>query len=314
MGYLLEWVGARARWVLAVGVIAAFFMPEISAALRPFLTPLVAFVFCIAMARIDLPDMARRLTRPVHLMRLTLWSLGLMAVTPAIYWLIGHGVGLPESYVAALVYSGVTPPITSAAALCLIIGLNAVFALELTMMASLLTPLIGPVVVLLLLGDTVPVDAVSLGLRVGGMIIGGAVAAYALQRLMGRARIQRNAGAFDGMAAIAMWLVVVAVLDGAGSRILGAPEEAACLLLLALAFNFGGQAVWALVFQATTPDKAGAASLMWGNRTVAIYLAALPFDPVFALYVAFSQIPMLFTPLVMGAYLARVERTPRPEG
>lgn len=308
MGDLLEWIGARARWVLAVGVIAAFFMPGLSAALRPYIVPLVAFVFCIAMARIDLPGMARKLLGPAHLGRLVLWSLALMALTPALYWGLGTAVGLPESYVAALVYSGVTPPITSAAALCLIIGLNAGFALELTLMASLLTPLIGPVVALLLLGDAVPVDPVALGLRVAVMIVGGALGALALQAAMGWERIQANAKRFDGLAAIAMWLVVAAVLDGAGARILASPEEAIGILLLALAFNFGGQIVWAALFRRISPDCAGAAGLMWGNRTVALYLAALPFDPVFALYVAFFQIPMLFTPLAMGPYLRWTER------
>jgi hypothetical protein len=42
---------------------------------------------------------------------------------------------------------------------------------------------------------------------------------------------------------------------------------------------------------------------MWGNRNVAIYLAALPPDPLFGLYVALYQLPMLFTPLVLGRLL-----------
>ncbi|MEM6912693.1 MAG: hypothetical protein AAF511_01810 [Pseudomonadota bacterium] len=312
MGFLLEWVGMRARWVLAVGVVAAFFMPQVSAALRPFLTPLVAFVFCIAMARIDLLGMARRLAQPQHLGRLILWSLTLMAVTPVIYWLIGNGLGLPNAYVAALVYSGVTPPITSAAALCLMIGLNAAFALELTVLASLMTPLIGPFIVFALLGDAVPIDAISLGVRVAVMVLGGALAALALQTAMGRDAINAQAKRFDGMASIAMWLVVVAVLDGAGERILAAPADAFGILFLALAFNFGGQLFWAVVLRPVAPEVAGSAALMWGNRTVALYLAALPFDPVFALYVAFFQIPMLFTPLVMGKYLRRMELSSLP--
>ena len=48
---------------------------------------------------------------------------------------------------------------------------------------------------------------------------------------------------------------------------------------------------------------AGAAGRMWGNRNVALYLAALPPDPLFGLYVACYQLPMLFTPLVLGRLL-----------
>jgi hypothetical protein len=52
---------------------------------------------------------------------------------------------------------------------------------------------------------------------------------------------------------------------------------------------------------------------MWGNRNVSIYFAALPPDPLFGLYVAFYQLPMLFTPLVLGGVL-RGRGAGRPAG
>lgn len=301
----LGWIGSRARWLLAVGVLAAFFMPGASAALRPALAPIVALVFCIAMARIDLGGMLRRLGNARHLLRLSLWSLALMGLTPVVLWLLGHAVGLPDSHIAAMVYTAVAPPITSAAALCLLIGLEAAFALELTMIASLLTPVIGPVVSKALLGEALPVDGFSLGLRVAAIIFGGGLAALALRWSLGAVRIERHAKAFDGLAAIAMWLVVVAVLDGAGARVMAEPGMALGVFALALAVNFGMQIVTAPVVARSWQALGGAAGLMWGNRTVALYLAALPFDPVFALYVAFYQVPMLFTPLIMGPLLIR---------
>lgn len=304
----LGWVGGRARWLLAIGVLAAFFMPVASAALRPALAPIVGLVFCIAMARIDLSAMLRRLGDGRHLMRLTLWSVALMGLTPVLLWALGHLAGLPQSHVAAMVYTAVAPPITSAAALCLLIGLDAAFALELTMVASLLTPVIGPVVSKALLGEALPVDGLSLGLRVGAMILGGGLAALALRHALGAAAIERHAKAFDGLAAIAMWLVVVAVLDGAGVRVMAEPWMALGVFTLALVVNFGMQIVTAPLIGLGWAAQSGAAGLMWGNRTVALYLAALPFDPVFALYVAFYQVPMLFTPLVMGPLLTRTGR------
>ena len=51
---------------------------------------------------------------------------------------------------------------------------------------------------------------------------------------------------------------------------------------------------------------AGATALMWGNRNAALALAALPGNPLLALYVALYQFPMYFTPLVMRPLLARV--------
>lgn len=301
----LGWIGVRARYLLALGVIAAFFMPAFSGALRPWLAPLVASVLCIAMARIDMLGMMARLANPRQLLRLTAWSVALMAGTPLVLWAFGTAVGLPDSYVVAMVYTGVTPPLTSAAALCLMIGLNAGFALELTLVATLLTPLIGPIVVGGLLGQNVPVDAVDLGLRVGGIILGGALSAVVLRWIATAERLAQNAPALDGTSAIVMWLVVVAVLDGAGAQVASAPLQALGVFGLALALNFGPQILAAPLLRPAWPQEASAAALIWGNRTVALYLAALPFDPVFALFVAFYQVPMLFTPLVTGPYLLR---------
>ena len=60
----LAWVGAQARWVLAVGVLLATLMPSLSATLRPFLPGLVVLVLCVSIARLDLGVLARRATRP----------------------------------------------------------------------------------------------------------------------------------------------------------------------------------------------------------------------------------------------------------
>ncbi|MEL6679612.1 MAG: hypothetical protein AAFQ51_12965 [Pseudomonadota bacterium] len=56
---LLEWIGMRARWVLAAGCVAALFLDAASAALRPVLPLLVSLVLGLAMARVDLPLILR---------------------------------------------------------------------------------------------------------------------------------------------------------------------------------------------------------------------------------------------------------------
>ena len=308
---VLGWIGARARWVLAFGVLIAFFLPGLSAMLRPWLGSLVALVFAVALARIDLAGLVRRLARPRQLARLALWSLALMAVTPGLLWMLGEAMSLPPAFTAAMVYAGATPPITSAAALCLMIGLNAAFALELTVVASLLTPLIGPLVAAFLLGSGVPVDPLVLGVNLGAIIVFGGAGAILLRLSLGPHRIESHARAFDGLSALVMWLVVVSVLDRAGPLILSDPGRALGILALAVCVNFGMQAIAAILSRRFAPEVAGAAGLVWGNRTVALYLAALPFDPVFALFVAVFQIPMLTTPLVMGGMLRWAERTRR---
>jgi len=301
----LEWIGARARWVLALGVLIAMFLPALASILRPALPGLVALVVALAMARLDLPGLARRAARPRRLCGLLVWSLALLVLTPAVLWAGGRILGLPPDHLAALVYTGAAPPITSAASLCLMMGLDAALALEITIFASLATPLIGPAVVTLLLGQAVPLDAVDLGIRIAAMIAAGTLGALALRRLAGPERIARNARVFDGVAALAMLTFIIPVFDGVPALIAEAPRFALATFALAVLGNFGLQILVAQAARrALPPGSAGAAGLLWGNRTVALYLAALPHDPAYALYCGLYQFPMLMTPLLMRRVLA----------
>ncbi len=300
----LSWLGAQARWVLAVGVVLATFLPGLSSFLRPFLPWLVALILCVSMVRLDLGALARRACRPRRVAMLMGWSAALLVVTPAAIWAGALAAGLPEAHVAALVYTFAAPPISSASALCLLLGLDAAFALELTVMASIATPFIGPAVTKALLGEAMPLDAFDLALRVAAMIAAGVVAALVLRRLIGAARIARHGGAFDGVATVVLLLFVIPLFDGFWGVVRGLPWFALGTLALVLAANWGAQVVVALAARrGAAPGMAGAAGLMWGNRNVALYLAALPPDPLFGLYVALYQVPMLFTPLVLGRRL-----------
>jgi predicted Na+-dependent transporter len=300
----LTWLGARARWVLAVGVLLATLLPSLSAFLRPYLPALVVLVLAISMARMDLGALARRARRPRRLAGLAVWALALTVITPVIVWAGARTAGLPEAQLAALVYTFVAPPIASSPALCLMLGLEAGFALELTVLASLANPVVGPAVAKLLLGEAVPLDALDLTLRIAVMIGGGAAAALVLRRLVGAERIIRHGGAFDGAAAIVVVLFVIPLYHGFWEVVTASPWFAFGTFALVLAANWGPQVVMALgAGRVADPGVAGAAALMWGNRNSGMYLAALPPDPVFGLYVAFYQLPMLFTPLVLGRLL-----------
>ncbi len=300
----LAWIGTRARWLLAIGVIAATFLPALSATLRPFLPALVVLVLATTTARLDLGLLARRAARPRRLAALMVWTLAMLVVTPVLVWALAHAIGLPEIHVASLVYTFISPPIASSAAICLMLGLEAGLAIELTVMASLVTPLIGPMVAKLLLGEAVPIDALDLTFRVAAIITAGIVGGLAIRWSLGVPRIERNGAAFDGVVTIVLVIFVVPLFDRFWELVLGDPIFALAVLGLVLVANWGGQVLMAVAGRrVTTAEIAGAAALMWGTRNISVYLAALPPDPLFGLYVAFYQIPMLFTPLVLGQIL-----------
>jgi predicted Na+-dependent transporter len=298
----LEWVGARARWVLAVGVLLAFLIPEASRLLRPILPALVAGILALAMMRIDMAAAAREAMRPRQiagsLLLLAMLMPGMMVL---LLWL--HAIlDLPEGDRAFLIAFCVAPPIASSGALALILRFDAARAVQITVIATLLTPIIGPATVAWLAPGALDIPAMDIAQRLATIIISAVVLALLLRRAMGPARIAQQARALDGIAALALLTFVIPLFDGVTSTIRANPGEAARVMLMVTLVNLGALfAVRALAGRFTAHATAGTLGLIWGNRNVALYFAALPYDPAFSLAVALYQIPMLATPLILSA-------------
>ena len=308
----LEWMGRNARWTLVGGIFGALLFQDIGAALRPALPFFVGMIFALAMMRIDLPTVARSALSPKRAVRTLGLSFAIIVVTPAVLYSLADVAGLPDEWRMALVYAHAAPPIASSAGLCLMMGLDAVVALEVCIVASLLTPFIGPLVVLFLLGDTVALDGLRLAGQLALIILGGTLAALAIRRGFGAARIERHRTAFDGVTAIGMLVFLLPVFDGVVARVKAEPMLALGLLALVALVNFGMQVLAHRAARTVTTDEiAGATGILWGNRNVTLFLAAVPESALFSLYVALYQFPMYFTPLVMR-HLFRVRGFTRP--
>lgn len=297
---VLEWIGTRARWFLALGAVGALFLQELAEILRPALPGFVALMYFLAMVRVDLLAVIRRTLRPRRMAVIIATCIALMIATPVFFAAASHLFGFGSEIKASLVYISAAPPLGSAAALCLLLGLDAALALELTIVGSFLAPIFGPFITALLLGDAVPIDPLALSLRLAGMIGAGAVCAIIARPLIGADIISRRAHAFDGIGAIAMVITVIPIFAGVTAEIIKTPLLALGVLGLVFALNIGMQIVMTPVLRRVTPSvSAGAVGLIWGNRNAALYLAALPQSPVFTLFVALYQFPMYMTPLLL---------------
>jgi len=311
----LAWIGARARFVLAFGVVAALVVPGPGTLLDGTIPFWVALLTGLAMTRIDLAGVARRALGPRRLARSLGFLALLMLATPALFWALGRAAGLGEAHLAALVLTAAAPPLGSATAFCLILRLNAAFALEMTVLGAFLTPFTMPGVARALLGEAVPLDAAEMLLRLGTLIGAAAVGAVAVRLALGASRIERHRLSFDGLSSLCLILFLFPLFDGLTDQIAAAPLFAALTLLLVLLANLGTQvAVFPVARRAAGRDTGGAAALIWGNRNAALALAALPPDPVMTLYVALYQFPMYFTPLIMRPVVGDAEPAVAPPG
>lgn len=303
---LMEWMGRHARWILFLGCFAAFFVPWIGAAMRPALPALVAMVITLGMLRIDLAGVARGLARPQRAAAILLGAASLLAGTSWAGWHIAQFFGLGEDVARMAVMASASAPIASAPTLCLLMGLNAALALEITVAMSLMMPVVGPAVIHWLVGAELDVSPLALGLRTAAMLGAGALVAILVRRWVGAQAIARNGVALDGIGAVAMIIFVIPVFDGVGALILERPRLALEMTALCIVLMWAPHAL-ALAIRRFRPADAGAVAIVGGTRSVALYFAASPPDPVYSVFTALYQFPMLATPLALGpAWLRKI--------
>jgi hypothetical protein len=296
----LIWLGRNARFILAVGCFAGLLLPQLSSVLRPYLPFFVSLVLGLSIARLDLKEIFTGLLDARRLLRLLAIVLALMPLTILIYAGIARLVGLNDADSASIILLACAPPIASAAGICFILGYNARVGLETTLLATILTPLIGPLAVSIFLPDLPQVSSLELAIRLARMIVGGFVIGSLIRLVAGGETISKHGIVFDGIAALGMLVFVIPVFDQVGAIILADPVRAIQVLLLAILVNLGVSICIIAAFQRNTcAQTAGSLGVVCGNRTIALYLAALPFNPDFSLFVALYQFPMYFTPLVL---------------
>lgn len=296
----LTWVGRNASKILLLGMVVIACLPGLSAALRPILPLLVSLLLGLAIARVDVRGALVDCTAPRHLAIL----MGLVALflplSCAFFVGLGHFFGAGPDTLLALAVFGAAPPLSSAASLALLMGYDARLTLQLGLLCTLLLPLVGPAC-LTFVGISVDVALLDMGLRIAGMIAGGFAIGLGLQRVIGKARINANAEAFNGLAAIAMLLFLFPLFDGVSGFMFESPGQAFLLFVLALLLNLGSHIMVRFgAVQVTARDKASALGLMWGNRNVSFYLAVLPANPAFGFFIAAAQIPIYATPAIFG--------------
>ncbi|MGB1625624.1 MAG: hypothetical protein ACPHCL_05710 [Candidatus Puniceispirillaceae bacterium] len=153
-----------------------------------------------------------------------------------------------------------------------------------------------------LLSDIAAIDQLALFFKLAGMICGGTLIAYLGQSYLGRKKIEDNRHVFDGLSALAMLVFLIPVFNGVAVVIIQQPVLAFYLCALAFAMNMGAQILLlglGYIF-ARQAAPLQVLAIVTGNRNVGLYFAALPPEPIFALFTAMYQVPLYLTPLIVG--------------
>ena len=302
---VLSLCARHGRWLLVGGLVAGIALPALAEAMRPLIAPMVVFLLFLAVLRLGTEGVRAGLSgvRGAGLSVLGLQlvlPLGAVAVFGGLGWL-GHPLALGVVLMLA------AAPITGSPNLAILAGAAPAPALRQLVLGTALLPLTalpvfwfipafgspGAVVwaVLKLLALIALAGGLALGLRAWGLVRGDA----------------RAHAAMDGLAALTLGVVVIALMSAVGPALTGGGgfwSTLAVVMGANLALQIG-------VSRLARPASAVAAPAMGitaGNRNVALFLGVLPEPAVemLLLFIGCYQIPMYLTPLLLTGYYRRL--------
>ena len=298
----LSSLGRHARLALPAGIVIALILPDIPLRWDIILPLNITLIYAASMIRLDLKSVGLAALAPRRLALSVSIAGFILCLVPMFYAGLGNMGGLTAQYFPSLIWFAVAPPIASTVWICTLLGFRAALAMEVVVLTSLAAPFTGPFLAAWLLSDITAIDQLALFIKLAGMICGGSAIALIGQAYLGRDKIEDKRHVFDGLAALAMISFLVPVFNGMAEKIIASPILAAQLCALAIAMNMGAQIIllcFSRIFNQQTPTLQVLA-IVTGNRNVGLYFAALPADPIFALFTAVYQIPLYLTPLVIG--------------
>jgi len=293
---VLAAIGRRSTLVIALGVFVGLLVPPLAALLRPLLLPAILLPFVIALMRLELAALRRQAARPMTLSLATLW---LLAGSPLLVALVVKPLALPPMIEAGMITTAACAPLMAAAALAMIIGLEVGLVLVLIVVATLLKPFTLPPLAFGLAGLEVPVEPLSLTVRLAVIVAGAFLVARLVRVRLGGDRLERWREALDGLAALGLVGFAIGVMDGFTRHLLAEPGYVLACIAAVFALNIGLQAVTAvLAWRSLGPPAALSLGLAAGNNNMGLVLAAMAEEAPFELivFVAAAQFPIYLLP------------------
>jgi len=295
---LLEWLGRHAMKVLFVGVLVGLVVQPLSHLVRPFLIVGIFLPLVIALVRLDWTVLGAYARRPLLIVALTAW---ILVASPILVWLVIAPLDLPAGLHTGLVLMAAAPPIVSAGAYALLLGLDAPLVVLAIVAASSLVPFTLPPLALWLLGLDIDISLAAFMLRLAAYIGGAFLIAWLIRRLVSRAWLTANARRIDGVGVLSMLLFALAIMDGVTAIIINRPGYVALCIAAAFAANLALQGLTAGAFAALGRTRAVSLGVSAGYCNMGLVLAVLAdkADMDLVVYFAVGQFPIYMLPALL---------------
>ncbi len=306
---VLDFLSRYAPQAMAGGVFLGLLLPDLAAVLRPLLAVAVWGLLFLAMLRIEFSDLVERMRRPFLVVALLVWML---IVTPVLMTLILMSVELRPGLEAAMILAAASSSLFSTPTLGIMFGLDGALLLIVLVIATLLVPITLPLAALTLLGFDIGADPLAMMARMMILVLSAAVAAWAVRRVAGGARVERSGTLFDAISVVLLIGFAIGIMDGITARLVGDPGYIAFVAALSFLVYVGMMIVSYVVFMFAVPGAGRRAALsagfISGTRNLAIILAVLPVsvDPDLPLFFAVGQFPIYIMPIILKPVFRRL--------
>jgi len=294
----LNYLSRYATFCLAIALGIGLLFPTLAHWLRPSLPVVVLLLLAFTLLRINPKEL---LDQRKHTVIITLILTWLLIISPLLVVLLCKYLGLPFGIVAALVLMSAAPPISSAPAIMMLIGLDASLGVVIVLIATLLSPFTIPLVALQFLDLELGMDTVEFVTRLLLFVGAAVLIATVCQKSIGTVRLARHASQIDGLMTGLLVLFGIAIMDGMADKLIAQSAHILFVTTIAFVANVALQIVCAIIFIRAGKLTAITAGFTSGNRNMALLLAVLPTsvpqDTI--LFFVVGQLPVFILPMLM---------------
>lgn len=310
----LAWLGRYGTQGFALSIFLGLALPQFSAAARPLL-PVTIFCFTtVVFLRADYAIIAGLIRRPAKLIKACLWLIvGPGLIIGAGFLLVGRAA-LDPGLVLGLAILCAAPPIMSSPAIAILYGFEPSLIIASAILTTVLSPVIGPIIVELVAGAAVPLDRWVLTLRLVMFVGGGIVVAAILRRWLGLDRVRAMKANLDGFGVLMYFVFAIAAMDGVTRAALANPPQVLLFLAIAFAIALAGIGLGFLLLRGLKPTERFMVGYGTGQRNMGLLVAALGagVPPTTFLFFALAQFPIYLLPWLLRGVAARVGRLDTP--
>jgi BASS family bile acid:Na+ symporter len=303
MRMLFAFLGRRAMWLLIAAFVLGIAWPALAALLAPAVYGAALASMFLGAVRLDWPGLARNLRRPG--LALSLIASVLVGMPLAVNLLTGWALPAGSPLGIAMTLAAAGPPLGSAAAYAVLLGLDSALCLITIVPAMTLAPLVMPPLVLGLIGIEASIDIATFATRLGVMVSVSLAGGFLVRLVFGARWIDRNAVWIDGSLVLSVLVVTCGVMHGMQAVLLGEPGKALVYTAAAFALNIGMSLAILPLAPFLDRRRLLSAGLLLGNRNGVLLLASFgdAAGPDVYLFLVLIQIPLATMPLVYAGVI-----------